>query len=274
MSDIKLVSPMLDNFIIGDPISDHCGIRGCPAMQKDSDEKYIVKIISVPASQVQYDALLLTGICADRDSALSYFNNLAESIVDEINTLQKLSDLEGFLSVEDYQVVPMEEEVGFDVYLLTKYKRTLTKQFAKQPMTHLGAINLGIDLCAALSVCRKLGYIYANLKPNNIYLSGEQGYRIGDIGFIKLDSLKYASLPEAYHSEYTAPEITDAYSALNTTMDVYAAGLILYQIFNNGQLPQVPHPTEDPLPPPVNADYELAEILLKTELDPTISVGG
>ena len=262
MSDIKLVSPMLDNFIIGDPISDHCGIRCCPAMQKDSDEKYIVKIISVPASQVQYDALLLTGICADRDSALSYFNNLAEGIVDEINILQKLSELEGFLSVEDYQVVPMEEEVGFDIYLLTKYKRTLTKQFAKQPMTHLGAINLGIDLCAALSVCRKLGYIYSNLKPNNIYLAGEQGYRIGDIGFIKLDSLKYASLPEAYHSEYTAPEITDAYSALNETIDIYALGLILYQIYNGGALPVADEET-GALPAPAYADNEMAEILLK-----------
>lgn len=262
MSDIKLVSPMLDNFIIGDPISDHCGIRCCPAMQKDSDEKYIVKIISVPASQVQYDALLLTGICADRDSALSYFNNLAEGIVDEINTLQKLSELEGFLSVEDYQVVPMEDEVGFDIYLLTKYKRTLTKQFTKQPMTHLSAINLGIDLCAALSVCRKLGYIYANLKPNNIYLSGEQGYRIGDIGFIKLDSLKYASLPEAYHSEYTAPEITDAYSTLNETIDIYALGLILYQIYNGGALP-VANEETGAFAAPAFADEEMSEILLK-----------
>lgn len=262
MSDIKLVSPMLDNFIIGDPISEHNGIRCCPAMQNDSDDKYIVKIISIPASQVQYDALLLTGICSDRDSALTYFNDLANTIVDEIKTLQKLSDLEGFLPVEDYQIVPKENDVGFDIYILTKYKRTLTRQFKKHPMTHLGAVNLGLDLCAALSVCRKLGFIYADLKPNNVYLSGEQSYRIGDIGFIKLDSLKYASLPDAYHSEYTAPEITDAYSTLNETIDTYALGLILYQIYNGGTLPVADEET-GAIAPPEYADYEMSEIILK-----------
>ena len=45
MSEPKLISPMLDNFAMGDPISDHHGVRCCPAMKNDSDEKYIVKII-------------------------------------------------------------------------------------------------------------------------------------------------------------------------------------------------------------------------------------
>ena len=262
MSDIKLVSPMLDNFVIGEAISDHNGIRCCPAMQKDSDEKYIVKIISVPASQVQYDALLLTGICSDRESALAYFNDLANGIVDEIKALQKLSNLEGFLPIENYQIVPMEDDVGYDIYILSKYRRTLTKQFKRQAMTHLGAVNLGLDLCAALSVCRKLGYLYADLKPSNVYIPGEQEYRIGDIGFVKLDSLKYASLPEAYHSAYTAPEITDAYSALNTTIDIYALGLILYQAYNDGVLPVADKETGE-ISPPAYADYEMSEIILK-----------
>jgi len=262
VSDIKLVSPMLDNFVIGEAISDHNGIRCCPAMQKDSDEKYIVKIISVPASQVQYDALLLTGICSDRESALAYFNDLANGIVDEIKALQKLSNLEGFLPIENYQIVPMEDDVGYDIYILSKYRRTLTKQFKRQAMTHLGAVNLGLDLCAALSVCRKLGYLYADLKPSNVYIPGEQEYRIGDIGFVKLDSLKYASLPEAYHSAYTAPEITDAYSALNTTIDIYALGLILYQAYNDGVLPVADKETGE-ISPPAYADYEMSEIILK-----------
>lgn len=262
MSDIKLVSPMLDNFHIGDPISDHNGIRCCPAMKKDSDEKYIVKVISIPASQVQYDALLLTGVCSDRESALAYFNDLVSGIVDEIKTLEKLSSLEGFLPIDDYQIVEMDDDVGYDIYLLSKYQKTLVKQFRKQEMTHLGAINMGLDLCAALSVCRKLGYLYADLKPNNVYLTGEQSYRIGDIGFIKLDSLKYASLPESYRSAYTAPEIKDAYSSLNTTIDIYALGLILYQAYNGGILP-VADEDSGTFPPPAYADSEMSEIILK-----------
>lgn len=264
MSEPKLISPMLDHFVMGDPISDHNGVRCCPAMEKDTDNKYIVKIISTPATQTQLDALLLSGAYRDADAALGYFKELSDGIVQEVQTLQRLSQLEGFLPYESWQVEPMDDGVGFDVYLLSTYRNTLQHYFRKNSMTHLGAINLGLDLCAALSVCRKLGYLYVDLKPNNIYMTADQVFRIGDIGFLRLDSLKYASLPDRYRSEYTAPEITDAYSALNTTIDVYAIGLILYQAFNDGALPFKEDMTNgEEFPPPAYADYEMAEIILK-----------
>lgn len=264
MSEPKLISPMLDNYIMGDPISNHHGVRCCPAIQKETEEKYIVKIISIPSSQTQLDALLLTGAYPDEASALNYFKELADGIRSETSVLAQLSNLEGFLPYEDLQIVPMEDQTGYQVYLLSPYKRTLSRNFVREPLTHLGAINLGLDLCAALAVCRRSGYLYADLKPNNVFVTGEREYRIGDIGFIKLDSLKYASLPDKYRSAYTAPEISDAFSALNTTLDVYAAGLILYQAYNNGELPF----SGDTAPaevfqPPMYADYEMAEIILK-----------
>ena len=79
MSEPRLISPMLDNFEMGGPISDHHGVRCCPAMRKNSDDKYIVKIISVPESQTKLDALILTGAFSDNQSALSYFEELAKS---------------------------------------------------------------------------------------------------------------------------------------------------------------------------------------------------
>ena len=109
-----------------------------------------------------------------------------------------------------------------------------------------------------------------NLKPSNIFVTDNHAFRIGDLGFMNLASLKYASLPETYRSRYTAPEITDAFSALNTTIDVYAAGLILYQAYNGGTLPPLDEEAPAaPLPAPLYADYEMAEIILKAcALDP------
>ena len=83
MSDPKLISPMLDDFDMGNPISEHHGVRCCPAMRKNTDEKYIVKIISVPASQTKLDALLLTGAYPDKASALVYFKDVADGIIEE-----------------------------------------------------------------------------------------------------------------------------------------------------------------------------------------------
>lgn len=264
MSEIKLVSPLLDGFAIGDPISDHNGIRCCPAMRENSDDKYIVKIISIPSSQKQLDALLLTKAYKDADAAAAYFKELAEDTVKEARLLQQLAKLEGFLSYEDWQIVPMEgDETGYDVYLLGSYRRSLESNLRRNAMTHLGAVNLGIDICTALSLCRRAGFIYTDLKPGNIYLSGQQEYRIGDLGFARLSSMKYTSMPANYISRFTPPELHDPIATLNPTVDTYALGMILYMIYNNGH---IPFETKAPmmiLPSPLNADYEMAEIIQK-----------
>ena len=264
MSELKLVSPLLDGFVMGDPISDHDGVRCCPAMKENSDDKYIVKIISVPASQKQLDALLYTGAYTDAGAAAEYFKELAEDTVKEARLLQQLAKLEGFLSYEGWQIVPMEgNDLGYDIYLLGSYKRSLEKFLRRNAMTHLSAVNLGIDLCAALSLCRRAGFIYTALKPGNIFISGQREYRIGDLGFAKLNAMKRTSMPTKYISRYTPPELHDPLATLNPTVDVYAVGMILYQIYNNGSLPFAVKAPLRYLPTPVNADYEMAEIIQK-----------
>ena len=264
MSEPKLISPLLDGFSMGSPISEHDGVRCCPALKENSEQKYIVKIISIPASQVQLDALLLTGAFDEPTAALDYFKELADKTEKEAACLKNLEKLEGFLGYEGIQVVPMDQSrLGYEIYLLSPYRHTLEKYARRNNMTHQGAINLGIDICNALSAARRAGWIYLDLKPSNIFISDNGEYRIGDLGFLELDGLEFSSLPAKYRSDYTAPELHDDLVSPGTTADTYSLGLILYQIFNNGTLPQVDHPTEDALPAPENADYELAEILLK-----------
>jgi serine/threonine protein kinase len=262
LSEPKLISPMLDDFMMGDPLSEHHGVRCCPAMRKDSDSRYIVKIISVPASQVQLEALLLTGAYSTQDAALAYFRDMANDVTEEVEVLKKLSKFEGFLPYENYQIVPMEDgAVGFDVYLLSPYKRTLERFLKSKPVTHLNAVNMGLDLCASMAMCRRAGYLYVDLKPSNIFVNDKNEFCIGDLGFVRLDALKYASLPERYRSAYTAPEIQDAMSSLNSTVDIYAIGMILYGIYNDGKLPKENELSE--LAPPIYADYEMSQIILK-----------
>lgn len=260
MSTPKLISPLLDNFIMGDPISEHDGVCCCPAINKETDEKYIVKIISIPASQVQLDALILSGAYSDSDAALTYFKAVAEGIEKEISTLNKLAEIEGFVPIDNYQIVPMEDRCGYDIYILSRYHNTLRHHLRRNAMTHLSALNLGLDLCSALAVARSHGYIYIGLKPANIFLTNSKEFRIGDIGFIDTASIPYASLPSRYLSDYIAPEITDAFSSLNETLDIYSIGMLLYEIFNGGQLPSR---ESEFLPPPTYADNEMSEILMK-----------
>ena len=263
MSELKLISPLLDGFVVGGAISEHDGVRCYPAMREDSDEKYIVKIISIPASERQLDALLLTGAYPDAQAAGHYFESLVNDVENEAQVLRHFAKLEGFLAYEEYQVVPHDDSVGFDVYLLGTYKHSLAKHFSKKPMTHLGAVNLGIDLCAAMTVCRQAGCLYIDLKPENIFITEDGRYCVGDLGFVPQSSLKYASVPDKYRSSYTAPEMADPFATLNTGLDIYAIGLILYQAYNNNTLPFTGNAPSEVLPPPEYADYEMAEIILK-----------
>ena len=260
MSESRQILPILEGINVGDAISDHHGVRCYPAMGESSNDKYILKVISIPSSRAKLDAMLLTGVYPDEEAALRYFKELADDILAEADVLRQLSSLEGFLPYTACQLEEMENNDGYEVYLLSPYKLSLQHRFNKEPLTHLGAINLGLDLCAALTVARRAGYLYVDLKPENVYITGDNEYKIGDLGFLRLDNLKYASLPDMYRSAYTAPEISDDFAPLNESMDVYATGLILYQAYNNGELPRM---DADTLPPPQYADYEMAEIILK-----------
>jgi hypothetical protein len=152
---------MLDNFEIGGPISDHDGVRCCPAMRKNSDDKYIVKIISVPASQTKLDALLLTGAYPDKTSALTYFHEVANGIIDEKKVLDNLANLEGFVSFKDCQIVPMEDGSGFDVYLLSDYKMRFNADNSFYDAEYLSfgtyeQIYLALRLATAELICEEL----------------------------------------------------------------------------------------------------------------------
>ena len=266
MSEIKLISPLLDGFSVGNPISEHNGVCCYPAIKENTDKKYIIKVISIPASQVQMDALLLAGAYKDPADAMEYFRLIGNDILEEAELLKKLSKLDGFLPYEGWQMEPItRRRLGYQVYLVSSYKKPLDKHLKKHAVTHLEAINLGLDLCAALTVCRESGSLYVDLKPSNIFVSDKKEYRIGDLGFVKLDALNYSAMPEKYFSPYTPPELYDPMTALNLTADTYALGMILYQLYNDGQLPFQGKivPEETVFPSPVNADYELAEIIMK-----------
>lgn len=265
MSEITVVSPLLDGYRLGDSVSSHDGILCCPAIQGDTDKKYIVKIISVPASQKQMDALLLAGAYKDASGAMEYFNRQCEEIMAEAELLKKLSVQNGFTSYDGWQTAPItKHRLGYQVYLVGEYRKSLEKFLRQHPVTHLEAMNLALDLCAALSECRQAGSLYVNLKPGNIYVSEKKAYQIGDIGFISLDALDYTVIPNRYRSAYTPPELFDPMASMNLTADTYAVGMILYQLYNDGQLPFRGQMPEEGLPSPVNADYELAEIIMRS----------
>ena len=105
MTEPELISPLLDGFAVGSPMCEHDGVSCCPAIKENSEEKYIVKIISVPASQARMDALLLAGAYKDPAGAMDYFKEVADDVERE------LFGQAGFLA--ETSEVLLHEEVNY-----------------------------------------------------------------------------------------------------------------------------------------------------------------
>ena len=270
MATPRNISPILDGFTLGELMSESTNARCYRAIQNYSHKSYIVKIISLPPSSVHSDALLVSGTISSPGEVNTYYKEKARDILRNVQVLRHMATIGGFIDYDCVQVVPAEDDEGYEVYFLSPFRQALPPLLQQQSMTHMDAVNLALDLCAALTVCRRSGYCYANLTPGNIFRQGSH-YHIGDLGFLPLYEIGHSPLPEQYRSSYTAPELMDGTQPINDTADVYSLGLILYQIFSGGTLPGNDAVFGRLFLPPRYADYEMAEIILRAcAPDPSI----
>lgn len=274
MTEIQLNTELMTNMEILDCLSRRGGTTVYSVKSTKSDQLYVLKHISVPESQRQVDALILTGAAADAEAAQAYYQQVVTDYQTELELLEALSNSPTIGSFRSYEIKPKEEGVGFDVYLLSEHRTTLERYLADTDITQSSAVNLAMDLCSALSDLRAAGLVHRDVKPANIYLSTQGHFMLGDMGIAKIDGLKYCSMPEAMLSSYSAPELFDLMAEVNETVDLYAVGLILYRIYNGGHAPFEDEKTTakaadkmritgQELPAPMFADYEMAEIIRK-----------
>lgn len=274
MSEFKLISPLLDNMEIVTCVQSGGGTSVYLMRDVRDGREYMLKHISIPESQTQVDALLFTGAAENEEAAQQYFEQVVHDLEAELTELDQLRGSTNFATYLGYQVCSKETGVGFEVYLLSEKWPTLVTYLHDNAMTHLKALNLGLDLCTALCDLRAHGLIHRDIKPENIYLNGLGGFMLGDLGVARIDELKYCSMPERMVTEYTAPEMTDILHPFNTTIDIYSIGMVLYRILNGNHGPFEDEKTSpkaanklrvsgEPLPAPLYSDYELTEIILK-----------
>lgn len=270
MSAPRNISPILDGFTLGNLFSQNNFARCYWATQNYSGKPFIVKIISLPASTAHLDALLMNGSFSSPAELNSHYKEQARDVLRNVQVLRHMATVGGFVDYDCVQVVPSDDGKGYEVYLLSPLRQSLPQLLQKEDLTHMDVVNMALDLCAALTVCRRSGYCYANLKPGNVFRHSKH-YHIGDLGFLPLYEIGHIPLPEQYRSSYTPPELMDGIRPVNDTADVYALGLILYQAFNGGMLPGNDAVVGRLLLPPRYADYEMAEIILRAcAPDPSI----
>ena len=137
VSSPKAYLPMLTGLMLGDVMSSHDSVSCYPAIRHSNQEKYILKVISVPASQIQLDAMLLTGAFPNRDAAMEYYMDISRDMLRETEILRQLSQREGFIPYLDGHIITKDNLCGYDVYLLSEFRHSLEQIFQNGLVTRL-----------------------------------------------------------------------------------------------------------------------------------------
>src|SRR5262245_52607056 len=100
------------------------------------------------------------------------------------------------------------------------------RRFGRMPPDK--AVQIARQLCAGIAAAHEKGVLHRDLKPANVMLDGNGDVRITDFGIATLG--EGAGSDVAGTPQYMAPELL-AGNAATTKSDIYALGLILFEIF-------------------------------------------
>lgn len=106
--------------------------------------------------------------------------------------------------------------------------RSLLRRIGQLP--HQKALDIARQLCAGLQAAHELGVLHRDLKPANVMLDARGRARITDFGIAAVTGERASAEMLAGTPAYMAPELLDRQAA-SVGSDIYALGLILYELF-------------------------------------------
>lgn len=239
--------------------------------------KAALKIISIPQSENEIKSIRAEG--ADEQSVRDYFREIVGDFVKEISLMSEMKGNSNIVSYENHKVVQHEDGIGWDILIQMELLTPLVDYIGTHTLEEKDIRKLGIDLCRALVVCHKNNIIHRDIKPDNIFISKNGDFKIGDFGIARTAEKTMSGLSRKGTLGYMAPEVFNG-SAYGQTVDLYSLGLVLYYLCNNNRLPFYPNFPEkvtysdkenashrrmsgEAFPNPINFSKELANIIFK-----------
>jgi formylglycine-generating enzyme required for sulfatase activity/serine/threonine protein kinase len=175
---------------------------------------------------------ILSGALEDSDVGF------AERFKNEARAMGKLNH-PGIVGVYDFGqtstgllYIVMEYVDGTDVAKMIAMRRRLHTEHAMAITAHV---------CDALAYAHERGIIHRDIKPANIMVGYDGAVKVADFGLAKMSQTAQSGITQSNvvmgTLHYMAPEALTLGTAVDQRADIYAVGVMLYQMLT-GKLPQ------------------------------------
>lgn len=196
-----------------------------------------IKVIRIPNDPAELSNMKSSRM--DEKSIREYYKASVEQLTNEIELMERMKSASHVVAIEDYDVVEESETIGWSIYIRMELLTNLNTFIKEKGMSTQDVVKMGIDVLTGLEFCHREKLIHRDIKPDNIFVSEFGEYKIGDFGISREIENTSVTLSQKGTKAYMAPEIVrmEPYGHL---VDIYALGLTLYEILNNGRLPFLP----------------------------------
>ena len=238
-------------------------------------EKAALKVISIPQNDGEIEELYNDGY--DSESITQRFKSYLQDIVREYSLMSEMKGHTNIVYCDDLRYVQHDDGMGWDIYikmeLLTPLPKILGNGFSEKLI-----IKLGLDICNALILCKSKNIVHRDIKPQNIFVSSDGDFKLGDFGIAKTAERTTSGTKTGTY-KYMAPEVYNN-QPYGHSVDIYSLGMVLYWLLNERRTPFLPLPPkvptatdEDrardlrfagiPIPEPLHGSNALKRIVLK-----------
>lgn len=202
-----------------------------------------LKVVDVPPSESMVKSALAEGM--DETSISKSFREVAENLASEVSVLQSMPHPH-IVTYQDHEISRDPNGPGWRILLRMELLQPLVEKMRKDRITQVEVARLGSELAEALAFCHARGIIHRDVKPENIFIDAFGRFKLGDFGVSRAMEGTQGALSRKGTESYMAPELYrgEDYGA---SVDVYALGLVMYQLLNGNRLPFLP-----PAPQPIS----------------------